>query len=625
MLDDVDRAIKDIAAGRPVVVVDDENRENEGDIIFAASLATPELLAFMIRYTSGVICVPMREAELDRLQLPQMTSHNTEHHRTAFTLSVDAREGISTGISAADRATTISKLADPATTAADLARPGHVFPLRYAEGGVLRRAGHTEAAVDLARLAGLPEAGVLAEVVNDDGTMARLPELREFANTHDLALISIGQLIEYRRRNERQLSRQAQTRIPNAYGQWQAFGYRHEIDGTEYVALVLGDVAGPDVLTRLHSECLTGDVFGSLRCDCGAQLEAAMAAISAEGRGVVLYLRGHEGRGVGLLSKLQAYELQDAGADTVDANTELGLPVDAREYSAGAQMLADLGVRSVRLLTNNPAKVSGLVGCGVDITARVPLASAVTPYNLRYLVTKRDKLGHQIQDLDEAERAVVRPSLRSTATRRHRIRSAPLASPGGVGVSGAGSPGAAAVDASGLSLAIVATRWHREITDSLVARGTAAAIACGVPDPVVLRVAGAIELPVVAAELARHHDAVACLGVVIRGGTPHFEYVCDSVTAGLTRVALDTRTPVGNGVLTCDTVESARDRCGLPGSHEDKGWEAVVAALDTALVLRSIRRAQPKPLPHRCAPARYQTPPGHGHPAALSRPSAQRH
>jgi len=410
MLDDVDRAIKDITAGRPVLVVDDENRENEGDIIFAASLATPELLAFMIRYTSGVICVPMREADLDRLQLPQMTSHNTEHHRTAFTLSVDARDGISTGISAADRTTTIRKLADPATTAADLRRPGHVFPLRYAEGGVLRRAGHTEAAVDLARLAGLPEAGVLCEVVNDDGTMARLPELRAFANAHDLALISIEQLIEYRRRHERQLSRQAQTRIPNAYGLWQAFGYRHEIDGTEYMALVLGDVHGEDALTRLHSECLTGDVFGSLRCDCGAQLEAAMAAIAAEGRGVVLYLRGHEGRGVGLLSKLQAYELQDAGADTVDANTELGLPVDAREYSAGAQMLADLGVRSARLLTNNPAKVSGLAGCGVEITARIPLASAVTPYNLRYLITKRDRLGHQIQDLFDPERTALPPS-----------------------------------------------------------------------------------------------------------------------------------------------------------------------------------------------------------------------
>jgi len=418
VLDDVDRAIKDIAAGRPVLVVDDENRENEGDIIFAASQATPELLAFMIRYTSGVICVPMREADLERLQLPQMTAHNTEHHRTAFTVSVDARDRISTGISAADRAATIAKLVDPATTAADLVRPGHIFPLRYTEGGVLRRAGHTEAAVDLARLAGLPEAGVLCEVVNDDGTMARLPELRVFADTHDLALISIEQLIEYRRHHERQLSRQAQTRIPNAYGQWHAFGYRNEIDRTEYMALVLGDVTGESVLTRLHSECLTGDVFGSLRCDCGAQLDAAMAAIAAEGCGVVLYLRGHEGRGVGLLSKLQAYELQDAGADTVDANTELGLPVDAREYSAGAQMLADLGVGSVRLLTNNPAKVTGLADCGVDITARIPLASAVTPFNLRYLTTKRDRLGHQIQELDDSERAGTR------APASHRAESA---------------------------------------------------------------------------------------------------------------------------------------------------------------------------------------------------------
>ncbi len=404
VLDDIDRAIKDIAEGRPVVVVDDANRENEGDIILAASLATPELLAFMIRYTSGVICVPLPGAELDRLQLPLMTSQNTERMRTAFTLSVDARDGVTTGISAADRAATIARLVDPATTAQDLVRPGHIFPLRYAEGGVLRRPGHTEAAVDLARLAGLPPAGVLAEVVNDDGTMARLPELRDFADTHGLALISIEQLIEYRRRTERQLTRQAHTKLPNAYGLWQAFGYRHDIDGTEYLALVLGDVAdGTDVLTRLHSECLTGDVFGSLRCDCGAQLEAAMQAIAAEGRGVVLYLRGHEGRGIGLLSKLQAYELQDAGADTVDANTELGLPADAREYSAGAQMLADLGVRSARLLTNNPAKVSGLVTGGVDVTARVPLATAVNPYNLRYLATKRDKLGHQIADLGQPD------------------------------------------------------------------------------------------------------------------------------------------------------------------------------------------------------------------------------
>jgi 3,4-dihydroxy 2-butanone 4-phosphate synthase / GTP cyclohydrolase II len=404
ILDDVDRAIKDIAEGRPVVVVDDENRENEGDIIFAASAATPELLAFMIRYTSGVICVPLPGAELDRLQLPLMTTQNTEHMRTAFTVSVDARGGgVTTGISASDRAATIKRLIDPATTSVDLVRPGHIFPLRYAEGGVLSRRGHTEAAVDLARLAGLPEAGVLAEVVNDDGTMARLPQLREFADAHGLALISIEQLAEYRRRTERLLTRQAHTRIPNAHGLWQAYGYRHEIDGTDYVALVMGEVADQaDVLTRLHSECLTGDVFGSERCDCGTQLEAAMAEIAAEGRGVVLYLRGHEGRGVGLLGKLQAYELQDAGDDTVDANLHLGLPVDAREYSAGAQMLADLGVSSVRLLTNNPAKVSGLASCGVDVTERVPLPPAVTAHNLRYLLTKRDRMGHELAGLPAA-------------------------------------------------------------------------------------------------------------------------------------------------------------------------------------------------------------------------------
>jgi 3,4-dihydroxy 2-butanone 4-phosphate synthase/GTP cyclohydrolase II len=396
-LDDVERAIKDIAEGRAVVVVDDENRENEGDIIFAASAATPELLAFMIRYTSGVICVPLPGRDLDRLQLPLMTTQNTEHMRTAFTVSVDARQGTTTGISAADRAITITALVNQQTTAADLVRPGHIFPLRYAEGGVLRRPGHTEAAVDLARLAGLPEAGVLAEVVNDDGTMARLPQLREFADEHGLALISIEQLIEYRRRNETQLTRQARTQLPNAHGVWQAYGYQHVIDGTEYMALTLGDVQAADgVLTRLHSECLTGDVFGSQRCDCGSQLEASMAAIAAEGAGVVLYLRGHEGRGVGLLGKLRAYELQDAGADTVDANLHLGMPVDAREYSAGAQMLADLGVRSVRLLTNNPAKVTGLTSGGVDIKERVPLPSALTPYNLRYLTTKRDRLGHDL-------------------------------------------------------------------------------------------------------------------------------------------------------------------------------------------------------------------------------------
>jgi 3,4-dihydroxy 2-butanone 4-phosphate synthase/GTP cyclohydrolase II len=320
---------------------------------------------------------------------------------TAFTISVDARDGITTGISAADRARTIRTLVDSATEPYEIVRPGHVFPLRYAEGGVLRRAGHTEAAVDLARLAGLNPAGVVAEIFNDDGTMARLPQLRAFADRHGLALISIAQLIEYRRHSELTVRRVVETRVPNQHGEWRAVGYQNSVDGTEHLALVLGDLDAPGepVLVRMHSECLTGDVFGSQRCDCGAQLAAAMAAIAAEGRGIVIYLRGHEGRGIGLLSKLRAYQLQDAGADTVDANLELGLPADAREYSTGAQVLADLGVRTLRLLTNNPAKMRGLSGFGIEVAGRVSLPVAATEDNLRYLIAKRDRLGHQLDNL----------------------------------------------------------------------------------------------------------------------------------------------------------------------------------------------------------------------------------
>jgi len=413
-LDDVERAIADIAAGRAVIVVDDVDRENEGDLIFAASKATPALLAFTIRHTSGVICVPMLGEELDRLQLPLMTTQNNERMRTAFTVSVDARDGVTTGISAADRTRTVRRLVDSATEPYELVRPGHVFPLRYMPGGVLRRPGHTEAAVDLARLAGLPPAGVLAELVNDDGTMTRLPGLRAFADEHGLTLISIAQLIEYRRRSEWMVRRVVQTTVPNQYGLWHAIGYENSMDGTEHVAFVLGDLGSvastpaaltsgdndpnpPDLLVRMHSECLTGDVFGSQRCDCGTQLNAAMAAIAAEGRGIVLYLRGHEGRGIGLLSKLRAYQLQDGGVDTVDANTELGFPVDAREYSTGAQILADLGIGSLRLLTNNPDKIKGLADFGLKVTGTVSLPVSATPHNLRYLIAKRDRLGHLLE------------------------------------------------------------------------------------------------------------------------------------------------------------------------------------------------------------------------------------
>ncbi|HET7071923.1 MAG TPA: bifunctional 3,4-dihydroxy-2-butanone-4-phosphate synthase/GTP cyclohydrolase II [Nocardioides sp.] len=399
-LDPVERAIADVAAGRPVVVVDDEDRENEGDLIFGAAKATPELMAFTIRHSSGVICVPMPAEMLDRLEIPLMTPHNRDRMRTQFTISVDARDGVTTGISAADRAHTARVLADSATEPWEITRPGHVFPLRYREGGVLNRRGHTEAAVDLARLAGLTPVGVLVEIVNDDGTMRRAPELRAFADEHGLAMISIDELVRYRHRTEALVERVAETRLPTAHGEFAAYGYRSTIDGSEHLALVYGDISGEEpVLARVHSECLTGDVFGSQRCDCGPQLDEALERVVAAGRGVVVYLRGHEGRGIGLVAKLEAYALQDAGRDTVDANLDLGLPADARHYGAASQVLRDLGVTCVRLLTNNPDKSAALADFGVAVEARVPLTPRPNAHNLRYLRTKRDRMGHAIPDL----------------------------------------------------------------------------------------------------------------------------------------------------------------------------------------------------------------------------------
>jgi len=400
MFEDIERAVKDIAAGRPVIVVDDEDRENEGDLIFAAELATPELVAFMVRYTSGYICVPLPEEEADRLDLPPMFHTNQDQRGTAYAVTVDAREGVSTGISAADRARTIRLLGSAETKPTDLSRPGHVVPLRAKAGGVLRRPGHTEAAIDLAVLAGLRPAGVLCEMVNDDGTMQRRPDLLAFAAEHDLALISIADLIAYRRHHERQVERVVETRLPTEHGEFTAVGYRSLVDGAEHVALVHGDLGdGQDVLVRVHSECLTGDVFGSHRCDCGPQLDAALERVAETGRGVVLYMRGHEGRGIGLLHKLQAYQLQDRGFDTVDANLELGLPADARDYGTGAQILYDLGVRSMCLLTNNPAKRAGLEGYGLTVTGRAELPVRLHPENVRYLRTKRDRMGHLFEAL----------------------------------------------------------------------------------------------------------------------------------------------------------------------------------------------------------------------------------
>ena len=398
-LDSVERAVADIAAGKAVVVIDDEDRENEGDLIFAAEKADAALVSFMVRHTSGYLCVALPGRECDRLELPLMCPGEGDGFGTAFTVTVDARAGVSTGISAADRARTLLTIADRHTTAHDLVRPGHVLPLRARDGGVLTRPGHTEAAVDLTRLAGLTPAGVLWEIVSPtDGTrMARGRELDEFADRHGLCLISVDDVIAYRRRLEPRVQRMATTRLPTAHGEFVAHGYLGVTDGIEHMALVLGDLGqGEEVLVRVHSECLTGDVFGSRRCDCGSQLDTASRLIAAEGRGVLIYLRGHEGRGIGLIDKLRAYRLQESGLDTVDANLALGKPADARDYGVAAHILADLGIRSVRLLSNNPAKFAGLREHGLAVIDGHRLPAHATSQNVAYLRTKRDRMGHTL-------------------------------------------------------------------------------------------------------------------------------------------------------------------------------------------------------------------------------------
>ena len=397
----IDDAIAAIGRGEIVIVVDDEDRENEGDLIMAAEFATSENIAFFLHHTSGYICTAITSERARDLQLDAMVADNTESMRTAFLVTVDAKHGTSTGISAADRAATIRALVDESTAPDDLARPGHILPLEARAGGVLKRAGHTEAAVDLPRLAGLEPAGVLCEIVTEDKTdMARVPELTEMAERHGLVMVTIADLIRYRRRNEKLIRDIAEVSMPTEWGEFSLHAFESTLDGIEHLAFVMGEVdtAVDDrpVLVRVHSECLTGDVFGSRRCDCGPQLDAAMRAVAAEGRGVVVYLRGHEGRGIGLGHKLRAYQLQEQGRDTVDANLDLGLPVDSREYGIGAQILVELGVAEMRLLTNNPAKYGGLQGFGLDIVDRVPIEIEPTPENLHYLTTKRERLGHDL-------------------------------------------------------------------------------------------------------------------------------------------------------------------------------------------------------------------------------------
>jgi 3,4-dihydroxy 2-butanone 4-phosphate synthase/GTP cyclohydrolase II len=396
MFGTIEQAIEDLRNGKIIIVADDEERENEGDLVCAAQLVTPELINFMTLHGRGLICLALTPDRCDQLGLPQMTEHNTEELRTAFTVSIDAerRFGVTTGISAGDRARTIQVALGPEARPSDLRRPGHVFPLRARPGGVLQRVGQTEASVDLARLAGLQPAGVICEILNPDGTMARRPELQELAERLGLTFVTVAQLVSYRLRTERLVHRVAEARLPTAFGEFHIIGYRNDVDQAEHVALVHGDIAGqPDVLVRMHSKCLTGDVFGSSRCDCGPQLHAAMQRIVEEGRGAIVYL-DQEGRGIGLLNKLRAYVVQDAGADTVTANQALGFPPDLRNYGIGAQILRDLGLSTIRLMTNNPRKVVGLDAYGLTIVERVPLETRATKDNLAYLETKREKLGH---------------------------------------------------------------------------------------------------------------------------------------------------------------------------------------------------------------------------------------
>jgi 3,4-dihydroxy 2-butanone 4-phosphate synthase/GTP cyclohydrolase II len=396
----IEEAIEDIRQGKFVVVVDAADRENEGDLTIAAQFATPDAVNFMTKEARGLICLCLTEERCDQLGLRQMTEHNETPFNTAFTVSVEAREGVTTGISAPDRSRTIQVAVDPKTKAEDLVQPGHVFPLRAREGGVLMRAGQTEAAVDLARLAGLIPAGVVCEIMNEDGTMSRVPDLIPYCERHGLKLVTVADLIEYRRRHEQLVERMTTVQMPTAYGDFTAVAFRETLTGKHHVALVKGDVDGAEnVLVRVHSECLTGDVFHSLRCDCGEQLEQALRQIATEEQGVLLYM-AQEGRGIGLLNKLRAYELQENGFDTVEANLELGFQPDMRDYGIGNQILADLGLSTIRILTNNPKKITGIEGFGLEVVEQVPIETAPTPQNARYLATKRDKLGHKLHHQD---------------------------------------------------------------------------------------------------------------------------------------------------------------------------------------------------------------------------------